>query len=393
VRSLIARYGALFRHAGAARFAALSLVMRMPLGTVGLATLLHLRELSGSIAFAGSVVGAQLVATAVAAPLVGRLVDTRGPRGVLLATGTVAPIALATMLAADRLGLSRPAIFATAIAFGAFAPPITVLVRTLWRTRLEEGPVRQTAFALDAVILELAYTLGPLAIALAVGLGSTTAAMAVAVAVTSTAVPLLFASGALSWWKPQPPGERHWLGPLSTKPLLVVYAATFALTMAFGALEVGYPTFGRAAGADSWGPVLIAVNSTGSAVAGLLYGGLAIRTPLKRLLAVLMGAMAVPIALHLPVDSPWLLAPFAFAAGALIAPAMTTVSLLISTLAPARYATEAFTWSSTAIVTGIGVGMAIAGTLVERHGPNGAFAFAVATALAGAAVALLLRRR
>jgi predicted MFS family arabinose efflux permease len=72
---------------------------------------------------------------------------------------------------------------------------------------------------------------------------------------------------------------------------------------------------------------------------------------------------------------------------------MTSVSLLISTLAPARYATEAFTWSSTAIVTGIGVGMAIAGALVERFGPNGAFAFAVATALAGAAIAALLRRR
>ena len=82
-----ARYAALFAHAGAARFAALSLPMRMPLGTVGLATLLHLRELTGSIAFAGSAVGLQFVAMAVTAPLLGRLADRRGPRAVLLTTG------------------------------------------------------------------------------------------------------------------------------------------------------------------------------------------------------------------------------------------------------------------------------------------------------------------
>lgn len=392
MRSLTGRYRALFRHPGAARFAALSLAMRIPLGTVGLAMLLHVRELTGSIALAASVVGAQLVASAVTAPILGRLVDTRGPRGVLLTTGIVAPAALALMLAAGPLDLPNPALFAIALVAGAFAPPITVLVRTLWRMRLEEGPARQTAFALDAVILELAYTLGPLAVALAIGFASTAAAMAIAWAFTLLAVPLLFVSGALAWWTPQPAGERHWLGPLAAKRLPVVYAATFALTMTFGALEVGYAAFGRAAGADSWGPALIAINSVGSALAGLVYGGLAIRTPLERLLAALMAAMAVPIALHLPIDSPWLLAPFAFAAGGLIAPAMTTVMLLISTLAPARYATEAFTWSSTAIVTGIGAGMAVAGALVERFGPNGAFAFAAGTALTGAAIALLLPR-
>ncbi len=55
---LPARYAALFSHAGALRFLAMSLPMRLPIGTVGLATLLHVRELTGSIAFAGSVVGA-----------------------------------------------------------------------------------------------------------------------------------------------------------------------------------------------------------------------------------------------------------------------------------------------------------------------------------------------
>lgn len=389
---LTERYRALFRHAGAARFAALSLLMRIPLGTVGLATLLHVRELTGSIAFAGSLVGAQLVAAAAASPVVGRIADTRGPHGVLLATGLVAPLALATMLFAGRLGLSHPAMFAVALVAGAFSPPITVIVRTLWRMRLEDGPDRRTAFALDGVVLELAYTLGPLAIALAVAVASPVAAMAVAVVFTALAVPLLYVSRALRWWTPSPPAERHWLGPLTQGSLLKVYAATFALSMTFGALEVGYPAFGRLVGADSWGPVLIAVNSIGSAIGGIVYGGLALRTPLARLLPVLMAALAVPIALHLPVASPWVMLPLAFAGGAMITPSMTSVSLLVSTLAPARYTTEAFTWSSTSIVTGVGVGMAAGGGLVERFGPNGAFALATTAALTGAMIALSLRR-
>ena len=43
-----------------------------------------------------------------------------------------------------------------------------------------------------------------------------------------------------------------------------------------------------------------------------------------------MAIFAVPLALHLPIDDPWLLAPVAFVAGAFIAPAMTAVSLLVA---------------------------------------------------------------
>ena len=79
MRSFRARYAALFARADVLRFAALSLPMRMPIGTVGLGTLLHLRELTGSIAFAGSIVGAQFVAMAATSPILGRIADRRGP--------------------------------------------------------------------------------------------------------------------------------------------------------------------------------------------------------------------------------------------------------------------------------------------------------------------------
>ena len=392
MRSLSERYAALFAQPGVPRFVALSFVMRLPLGTVGLGTLLHVREIAGSIALAGSVVGAMLVASAAAAPIQGRLIDRHGPRGVLVATGVVAPLALAAILLARPLGLSRPGLFAAAIAAGAFSPPVTVIVRTLLRARFADGALRQSAFALDAVLLELAYTAGPLAIAAAVALGSTTAAMAIALVFLALAVPLLFASGGLRWHRSEAAGRRHLLGPLAETRLLRLYAATFALCTAFGALEVGYPGFARAVGRDPWGPLLIALSSIGSAIGGLVYGGLQLARPLPRQLPVAMALLAVPLALHLPVGDPWVLAPLAVVAGTLIAPSMTVVSLLVSRYAPASSTTEAFTWSSTAIVTGVGAGMSAGGVLVERLGANGAFGLAALAALTGSAIALSLRR-
>ena len=100
----------------------------------------------------------------------------------------------------------------------------------------------------------------------------------------------------------------------------MLFAASFTLAMSFGAIEVGYPSFGRAAGEDAWGPVLIAVCSVGSAIGGLLYGGLHVRAPLVRQLPIAMAVMAIPLAAHLPVSDPWVLAPIAFLAGAFGAP-------------------------------------------------------------------------
>jgi predicted MFS family arabinose efflux permease len=95
--------------------------------------------------------------------------------------------------------------------------------------------------------------------------------------------------------------------------------------------------------------------------------------------------------MHAAFATPWMIVPWSFAAGMLIAPAMTAVSLIVARDAPARYATEAFTWSSTAIVTGVGAGTAVGGILAERFGAPWSFAFTALCALAGSALALRLR--
>lgn len=388
--SLWPRYAELLRVRGTARFIALGFLARMPIGTLGLSTLLYLRDLTGSIAFAGSAVGAQLVASAATAPIIGRLIDTRGPRGVLVACGLLCPLTVLVTLFADALHLSRAAIVIAAAATGAFAPPTVVVVRSLWRYRLPDEDRRRTAFALDSVLLEVAYTVGPALVALAVATAGARVALMLAWVFVALAVPLLFASGGLAWWQRHPPGERHLLGPLREPRLLAIYATTFLLSILFGALEVGYPGFAAGLGVTAWGPALIAINSIGSAAGGIAYGGLHLAMPVERQLPRLLALLALPVAVHAALSSAWGMVPWALVAGLMIAPSMTAVTLLISASAPSRYATEAFTWSSTAIVTGIGIGMAAGGMLVERVGSWAPFALAAASAVAAAAVALRL---
>ena len=85
---------------------------------------------------------------------------------------------------------------------GAFAPPITVLTRTMWRHRFDrDADAQRTAFAVDAVLVELAFTLGPALIALLLAVASPAAAFAMAIGFTTLAVPVFLASPALRYWK------------------------------------------------------------------------------------------------------------------------------------------------------------------------------------------------
>src|SRR5947207_13000183 len=83
--------------------------------------------------------------------------------------------------------------------------------------------------------------------------------------------------------------------------------------------------------------------------------------------------MALPFGLHAAWLDPTFFGVLAFLSGALIAPTLTAHAVLVSRLAPVKYAAEAFTWSSTFIVSGLGAGMALGGLLVETTGLRSAF--------------------
>jgi len=368
---------------------AVALITRMPIGTLSLSMLLHVRARTGSFAVAGACVGAFMAGAAIVAPIVGRIVDRRGPRLPLIVTGAVFSVVLAVLVAAGPLGLSSAAMIVTAAVAGLFSPPITVLTRTMWRYRFDDAGERTIAYSLDGVLIEAAFTLGPMLVALLLAVATPAVALAASWCFCAAAVPLFLASPAQKYWRHEPDAERHLLGPLTEPALLVVYGSTFLFTFSLGLLEVGYPGFAAALGIPAFSGVLLGVNSLGSAVGGLAYGAMHRNFAVDRLAPRLLIMMALPTALQAFVTSPWLLTPLAFVAGLLIAPVFTVFTTLVTANAPSRYATEAFTWSSTCIISGVGAGNAIGGRLLESGGPAATFALSAAMALAAAAMATM----
>jgi MFS family permease len=389
MKQIARKYVEFVRQPDVARLLVVALLARMPIGMVGFAMLMFLRESLGNFALAGSAVGINFVAMAMAAPVQGRLIDRHGPRRLLLATGIVQPLALIGVLASAATAAPFWAVASFAAAAGVFASPITTLTRTMWRHRFEREDDRRTAFALDAVAIEVNFTLGPTIIAAMLAWVDARSAFALAIAVVVGSLVLYIGSGVLALYRHAEAGERHLLGPLTEPRLWLVFIATAGLAVCFGLLEVGYPAYATFMVAPALGGLLLAVNSVGSAIGGALYGGMLFKAPVERQLACTLGLMAIPLFLHALVLSPVAFTATAFLAGALIAPSITAQSVLVSRFAPARYATEAFTWSSTFIVSGIGAGMALGGAMVETVGLRPTFAMGGAIMAAMAFFALL----
>ena len=75
---MLTAYGRILRRPGALRFSAAGLLARFPMSMVGISTILAVQDLYGSYSAAGAVSAANIVATAVGAPLLARLVDAHG---------------------------------------------------------------------------------------------------------------------------------------------------------------------------------------------------------------------------------------------------------------------------------------------------------------------------
>jgi MFS family permease len=103
--------------------------------------------------------------------------------------------------------------------------------------------------------------------------------------------------------------------------------------------------------------------------------------------------MGAGLALLAPSTNLWLFTILSFFAGIVMAPALTMQSMLVARTASARHATEAFTWSSTGLLSGVALGIAVGGWLIEQWTWSAVFVAASVCAFGSAALALGLRPR
>lgn len=362
----LTRYATLLERPELRRTIVASVIGRLPIGILGLAILLATQASSGSFGVAGAVAASYLAGLASMAPILGRLIDRAGPHRVLTVCAGAFPATLIALVAALRLDAPQWTAFVLAAAAGATFPPITVSLRTFLRQRLADEAQLSTAYSLESVLIETIFIVGPVLVALFVAYSSASTAVIFAAGCGLIGTMLFLRSPVLAHWRIEKRSGASMLGPLSVRGFVPLLAVILAYSGAFGLLEIGVTAFATEFGTPALAGIILGLMSVGSAAGGLAYGSRSWRLPLTRqfaLMLLLMGAGLAGLAYVANAVAFTLLGVFA---GIVMAPALIIQSMLVAKTAPAQYATEAFTWSTSCLLTGVGFGLAVGGLILER---------------------------
>jgi MFS family permease len=380
----LARYGALFRVPHMRRLVLSGMLARLPMGMIGLALLLLVRENGGSYAAAGAVSGLYFVATAIGAPISGRLVDRRGQARILLSRAVIFPALLVGVCALALLDAPLALIGAAAAAAGGLMPPVGASLRSLWPRMFADAELRAAAYALEASLQEITFIVGPLLVALLTAAASPVLALGVAAVVGGVGTMLIALAEPVRAWRPEE--ERHAasiLGALESRGVLTIIGLSGCLGLGFGATEVGFPAFAELHGGAELGSIPLSLFAGGSLVGGLVAGARVTMPPL-RLLRVSAVLLTLGLALPLLGWSLPSMGVLAFLAGLAIAPVVMSAYGLVDAVAARGTAAEAFSWITTAVFAGFSVGMALGGTLIDAYGAKSSFVLGTASAALGA---------
>ena len=365
---------------------------RLPSAMVPLALLLMVQQQTGSYAVAGLAAATLGVASAIMAPILGRLADRRGPRPVLLAQSAAYPLLLALLIAVVLGGAPDPAVIAASAGAGAATPLVSGTVRALW-SRVDPR-VRPTAYALDATLTELVFVVGPSLVAALAVLTSPALAVGVAGVLAVGGALGIATSAATRAYVPVAGARSGMFSTVRTPGMPRLLLSGAALMLGFGALEVAVPAFADRIGAPGLSGVLLALWALGSTIGGLWFGARVLSMSLPRQYRLLLLGVTIGLAPLAWISSPWALGVLLFLGGTAIAPTLTVQNTLVGSMAPVHATTEAFTWLSTITVGASAIGAALGGALIEgRPGVSGSLVLATVGAAVAVAITLVPGRR
>ncbi|MDG4792892.1 MFS transporter [Micromonospora sp. WMMD1082] len=357
-----------------------AVLARIPLTATGITlTFYVVQDLGHGYGAAGLVGAAITVGAAIGGPLLGRLVDRRGLRPVLVLT-TVAEAIFWSTAPVLSYTLLLPAAFVA----GLLALPIFSVIRQSIAA-LVPPERRRPAYALDSMSVELSFMIGP---ALAT-VGVTTISARLTLYLVGAGI---VAAGVVLWLLdppvrgagetstgPQPRiARRQWL----TSRLVAVFAVSTAATLVLGGTDVAVIAVLRENGDVAFTGAVLSVWAVASLVGGFAYG--AVRRSFSPV--ALMGVLSLcTIPVGLGGSHWWLLCLALIPAGALCAPTIAATSDTVSRLAPASVRGEAMGLHGSAVTVGIALGAPLAGAVIDASAPLWGFAV---TGAIGALVAL-----
>jgi MFS family permease len=342
---------------------------RIPI-TAGAVTLtLHVvTDLGMGYGAAGLIGAAFTIGASLGAPVMGRFVDLRGLRPMLVLT-TIAEVLFWTTAQAVPYWL-----LLTMAGIGGFLslPAFSVARQSI--AALTREPQRLPAFALDSMTTELSFMAGPaLGVLIATTAGARVAMLSIGAGLLLAGIGLYLLNPPVraSDEAPVSAGEqvprRSWLTPR----LIAVLAVTMAATIVLAGTDVAVVAVLRASGELSWTGAVLALWAVYSLIGGFVYGTVR-RGVTPVLLLAPMALLTIPVGLG--GDHWWLLALLLIPAGALCAPTITASADAVSRLTPASARGEAMGLHNSALTVGVALGAPLAGLVMDAWSPPWGFA-------------------
>jgi len=371
-------------------FTAAGLVARLPMSMTGIGIVLLVSLTSGSFGRAGLVTAVGTVTGAIAAPLWGRVIDRVGQARVLV-TATLVNTASMTLLIISVLeGWPLAVSLLAAVGVGVGFSSAGSCVRARWSHRLKESPLLNTAFAVEAVLDEVVFIVGPVLVTLLATTWHPALGVGVAAALGLVGA-LALAAQRDTQPPPQPRSSREPRTRMPVGTLVAVSLACFALGGVFGGMEVAVVAFAQEADVLRLTGVILMCWAAGSLLSGVVTGTIAWRASPARRFRISSVALALSL-VPLPfVDQPIVIAALLTISGMAIAPTLiASVAVTQGAVLPNRL-TEALGWTSTGLAGGVAAGAAGVGWLIDSSDSTAGFWGVVGFGLLLIMTALLVR--
>jgi MFS family permease len=379
-------YRELFNAPGARAFVLAGMIARMPISMTGIGLITMLAQLQGGYSLAGAVAATFALATAICAPQVSRMVDRYGQGRVLPVSALIGGGALLMVLLCTRLQAPNWTLFVFAALAGCM-PSMSAMTRARWTELYRGQPQLQTAYALESVLDEVCFIVGP---PLSVGLcvvafpeaGPLAALLMLAVGVTA----FVLQRGTEP---PVHPHEDHERGSIiRSGAIRLLLVLMVALGTIVGVVDVVSVAFAQQEGHRAAASIVLSMYAIGSCLAGLAFGALKLDIPLPRLFLYGGVATAVTTLPLLLAGDIFGLSMAVFVAGLFFSPTLIVAMALVENIVPAAKLTEGLTWLVTGLSIGVAIGAASSGWLVDAFGARSGFwaALAAGVVVLGAAI-------
>jgi predicted MFS family arabinose efflux permease len=265
------------------------------------------------------------------------------------------------------------------------------MIRVRWTHLLRGSSRLPTALAMESVVDEFVFIVGPVLVTFLSTTGHATSGVVTAFTLAAVGSLLFAAQGRT---EPPPTPHEHRNGPsaIRTPGLRVLFVVGAVVGAVLGTLEIALVAFADGEGAKSLSGVLIAGLAVGSMASGIGWGTVHWRIPLRLRLAAVLVVLTICLLPLLMVTDVWVMVPFVVLAGVAVSPSLISSFTLAELLVPRAAVTEAFTWIGTALGLGVAIGASVAGKIVDVYGANTAFLVAVIAAAMGAVVVALFQR-